>query len=191
MTLTELALLLERRGEPRKRRRWVDAGGSSIWLARVGGLSAKRQAKAPAKRGIWAFIWPNIHELLLMGAGAEGLDQEQRTDRGALYRDGVERMRKFRYTGLLWTHLDGVPIVDQKAIPGQPVWNLMSSGDAAMAAKRQWGRDVQKTRREPAERSVTGGDRANKFFPGSKAMGEHVNPYQYEVFVPKGDGRID
>ena len=70
--------------------------GQGIVLQRVGGLSPVRQdhEHAPARRGIWASIWPHFDPYLIAGAASDR--------RAELTRDGV---RKFVHRGYLWTRL--------------------------------------------------------------------------------------
>ena len=153
-----------------------------ITLARVGGLSPVRQRrnpKAPEKRGIYAFIWPNIEPFLLGSTDPEGIVKgedeksqsiQKRPSRFDQFVEGVEPLRKFRYEGLLWTRLNP----GAKALDKRKGWHLVDAGELSKLAKRQMARQM--------------GDALGQGHPYNYKRlytGEH-----WEVFVPARRGKI-
>lgn len=121
-----------------------------LLLARVGGLSPVRQHRdsgAPARRGVWCWIWPKIDPFLLSGMSARGGLSEVCSGSGKILTrlDQLhhEGMRVFAQKGPVWTRL---PIPDPVRERGS--WRLVEAHTLAAFVLRyghgtaRWSRDV-------------------------------------------------
>jgi len=123
-------------------------------LARVGGLSPVRQRNeaAPARKGLWAFLWPWFDTWLLSGTNARGWLENQDQKGGTRLEDFKrEGYRKFKHCGYVWTHFD---------IPGKEVltkghWNLVHSSDLAREIPRIYKSELKALRKQYWEDSKT------------------------------------
>ena len=154
---------------------------SGIVLQRAGGLSAVKQDndRAPAKKGLWAFIWP-FYELFLLGStGPEGKTYGKDSRYHQLQREG---WRKWEYEGKIWTRYE---------VPGCPIirngWYLTTGRDLQKDLGKYISECKAAVRREQKENyeSFTGEE-----LPAHKLSPEGGNPFSgayccdsFEVFV--------
>jgi hypothetical protein len=119
-------------------------GKGCLILSRVGGLSPVKQknTSAPAKKGLWAFMWPWIDTFLLGSTNDRGISKEDSITRGQQLK--TEGLRKFKYCGYLWTHFD----VPGKMVARKGMWNLVHSGDLATVAPRAYQYNLKDARQE-------------------------------------------
>lgn len=82
----------------------------SLILCRVGGLSPVKQrgnSSAPARFGLYAFIWPFVEPFLLGSTNDNGIaimrDHERKNTR--YHQMKREGLRKFEHTGAIWCRL--------------------------------------------------------------------------------------
>lgn len=93
--------------------------GPGIILSRLGGFSAVKQTNdsAPERFGVWAFIAPYFEPFLVASTNAQGVVSQDIDATPSRYRamkmaKGKEpslKLRKSRYTGLLYTRIGDVP----------------------------------------------------------------------------------
>ncbi len=150
---------------PRETRR-KNPGG--IVLHRVGGLSAVRQRndRAPARRGVWAFIWPYFDRSYLYIAGRSRVPE--------MKRDGK---RVFLHRGPLWTHLEVPGWTRRVQADDGSLWYLVDADRLAAHLPRARAQDAEFRRK-------AGGPRVSRLGPRADAP---TSPWvdHYEVFVPR------
>ena len=112
-----------------------------IELARIGGLSSvmqKGNKTAPEKKGIYAFLWPNIQLYLASNFTGSGARAEDTPSRMEQYQQGIKKLRRFKYDGDLWitstyaSRLGGK--IKRYSKDGN--WVLVDSNDARKASQR-------------------------------------------------------
>lgn len=112
-----------------------------IELARIGGLSSvmqKGNKTAPEKKGIYAFLWPNITLYLASNFTGSGARAEDTPSRMEQYQQGIKKLRRFKYDGDLWLtknyedRLRGK--IKRYSKDGN--WVLVDSNDARKASQR-------------------------------------------------------
>jgi GNAT superfamily N-acetyltransferase len=90
--------------------------------------------------------------------------------RGEQYARGIEKLRKFKYQGLLWTRLP----TRNKTIRSVGDWNLVDAGDLAKIARKAMAREM--------------GDAYGRGLPANYSKGTSGD--HWEVFVPARSGQI-
>lgn len=166
-----------------------------LLLARVGGLSPVRQDRdspAPARRGVWCWIWPKIDLYLLSGMSAQGgvSAVDSNTGKVATRLDQLrhEGMRVFVQRSPVWTHL---PVPNPLRERGS--WRLVEAPALAAFLPRYGHGATRWTRAVPARWSYDHPSR------GGPALGPvHAGvclctsySEMFEVFVERPTGGAD
>lgn len=160
-------------------------GGPGIVLSRLGGLSSLRQDGAPARRGVWAFIWPYFEPFLvgstdhrgIVGDGGKSRYELMKLNRGE---DPSLSLRKSRYIGNLWTRLQ-VPQFEDK-VEG---WRLVGADSLReyVFGKLRADEFSAQMRREKSQGNFA------KVPPRREDM-PRMSKDAFEVFVPAGGGKF-
>lgn len=153
-----------------------------IELARIGGLSSvvqKGNKTAPEKKGIYAFLWPNVELYLASNFTGSGARAENTPSRMDQYLDGIKKLRRFKYDGDLWMPNVYAPLIGGKVkrYSKDGNWVLVDSDDARKASQRMHKKLVA--------------DWNTHQYTYPKAMGYHGFDMEWaQVFVPAHKGKI-
>lgn len=156
--------------------------GGTIELARIGGLSSvvqKGNKTAPEKKGIYAFLWPNIELYLASNFTGSGARAENTPSRMEQYQQGIKKLRRFKYDGDLWMTTAYAPLLGGKIkrYSKDGNWVLVDSYDARKASQRMHKKLVA--------------DWNTHQYTYPKAMGYHGFDMEWaQVFVPAHKGKI-
>ena len=166
-----------------------------IELARLGGLSPVRQRgnrSAPEKKGVYAFIYPNV-ELFLAGATDHRGYHGERPSRADQYAAGKAKLKRFRYDGLLWCRFPGV-----RGMKDKNGWRLAHSSDVRKAAQKYHAALVGESyarqfKSMPHEHFEWEGDQSKAEYGVAQHGNKGSHSFSldtFEVFVPAHKGDI-
>ena len=163
--------------------------GGGVWLSRVGGLTPTRQSggAAPEKKGFWAFVWPFLDLFLIGSTNEYGVVNFRKPLEGAnkprLQRvmERIEKIRKFKYEGLLWTYWKSA---EKYAIKTRGRWNLIHTDDFRPLILKEI---------HDAHNYI--GELERDFIGPDKTMGPRGGPLIMstsfmEVFIPANKGHV-
>lgn len=158
-----------------------EAPKGAIWLCRLGGLSPIWQTNdaAPVSKGFWAFLWPQIEPFLVGATDDRGnvrlreeeILEKRRPSRYELNKQKKLKLRKFKYTGWLWTRLNDAR---RYAVEEKNDWFLVDSANLAKIAHH-------------ILHELQAGAQKDGYLVGGRL------PYpkdMFEVFVPANEGSI-
>lgn len=163
--------------------------GGGVWLSRVGGLTPTRQSggATPEKKGFWAFVRP-FFDLFLIGSTNEyGIIDRRKPLEGAnkprsqRVIERIERVRKFKYEGLLWAYWESAR---KNAIETRGRWHLIHTDDFRPLILKKI-HDLHRQMAE-SERKAIGPDKAM----GPQGGPLNISADSMEVFVPANKGRV-
>ena len=153
-----------------------------IELARIGGLSSvvqKGNKTAPEKKGIYAFLWPNIQLYLASNFTGSGARAEKTPSRMEQYQQGIKKLRRFKYDGDLWITTAYASLLGGKIkrYSKDGNWVLVDSDDARKASQRMHNQYVS--------------DWNYNEGTSPKAMGYHGFEMEWaQAFIPAHKGKI-
>ncbi len=161
-----------------------------IRLSRIGGLSPLKQKKgssAPERKGLWAFVYPHFDLFYCSSTDSFGQTTDtKRKSRAQQFSEGIETIRQFDYTGLIWTRIKPEDSQIKDATEG--FW-LVTTEDLNLIVEKyihdlriEWQRAGGPLMPHKEMKKNT------KYICGATPM--FWAPDQMEVFIPAHKGKI-
>jgi len=165
--------------------------GPGIVVTRLGGWSSVPQEKGTAPGpGVWAFIFPHFEPFLVGSTDSSGIVSGTRRSRYELMKankraDPSLSLKRARYVGSLYTRIPNVP--GAEIDPTAPGWARVDADNLRKYVHGRYENDRFASAAAPDKRKMFWGDKET---PSYKDIKSKFSKDEYEVFIPKGEGRF-